>query len=113
MVLLDVLHYLSQHEQQAVLRRARDAMSCNGRILLRVADAGASGRVVLTQWIDRGVARLRGHGGPRAVRPLQDWMAQLRALGLQVQAFPMSEGTPFANVLLVARHEAAVREDHA
>jgi hypothetical protein len=31
-----------------------------------------------------------------------EWSELLRSLGLAVQAVPMSRGTPFANVLLVA-----------
>jgi hypothetical protein len=33
---------------------------------------------------------------------LAEWKALLERLGFGVQSIPMSEGTPFANVLLVA-----------
>jgi hypothetical protein len=36
-------------------------------------------------------------------RPLGEWIGQLRQEGLEAQPIPMSEGTPFANVLLVAK----------
>ena len=82
-VLLDVLHYVTHEAQQAVLRRACEALSPRGRLLLRVADAGARGSFLLTQWVDRAVARLRGHAGAAArAGRWHDWMAQLRALGM-------------------------------
>jgi hypothetical protein len=75
-----------------------------GRLLLRVGDATARRGFVISQWVDRTVTRLRGHTVPPVYgRPLDAWIAQLRSLGMQVEPRPMSEGTPFANVLLVAR----------
>lgn len=103
-VILDVLHHVSHADQDAVLRRVRDALAPGGRLLLRVADAGHRRGYLLSQWIDRTVARLRGHRvAPTYGRPLADWIARLQALGLAVEARPMSQGTPFANVLLVAQ----------
>ena len=32
-----------------------------------------------------------------------EWRAELASLGFEVSVAPMGEGTPFANVLLVAR----------
>jgi hypothetical protein len=39
---------------------------------------------------------------PSSGRRLRDWIAQLQSLGLHVEPRPMSQGTPFANVLLAA-----------
>ena len=36
-------------------------------------------------------------------RTLADWIAYLESLGFTVHSQPMSQGTPFANVLLVAK----------
>ncbi|HZY19967.1 MAG TPA: class I SAM-dependent methyltransferase [Ramlibacter sp.] len=103
-VLLDVLHYMDHVEQEAVLRRVCDALPASGRLLLRVGDARRGGRFRASQWVDTLVAWLRGHGlSPAHGRALDEWIAQLRSLGLAVQARPLSEGTPFANVLLVAQ----------
>ena len=45
----------------------------------------------------------RGHRvSPTWGRPLDDWMLLLERLGFKVHSIPMSAGTPFANVLLVA-----------
>ena len=103
-VILDVLHYVTHAEQEAVLRRVRDALVPGGRLLLRVGDAGERRGFAVSQWVDRAVTRLRGHRVPPVYgRALPEWIAQLRELGMQVEPRPMSQGTPFANVLLVAR----------
>jgi SAM-dependent methyltransferase len=103
-VILDVLHYVTHAEQEAVLARARDALVPGGRLLLRIGDAGSRRGFAISQWVDRAVTRLRGHTVPPVYgRTLAEWTAQLRQLGLQVEARPMSQGTPFANVLLVAQ----------
>jgi hypothetical protein len=71
---------------------------------LRVGDAQARRGFVTSQWVDRAVTFVRGHRvAPLFGRPLTQWIAQLQALGFDVQSRPMSQGTPFANVLLVAR----------
>jgi SAM-dependent methyltransferase len=103
-VILDVLHYVTHAEQDAVLRRVHDALVPGGRLLLRVGDAGARRGFAISQWVDRVVTRVRGHSVPPVYgRPLDGWIAQLRALGMRVEPRPMSAGTPFANVLLVAQ----------
>lgn len=103
-VILDVLHYVALAEQEAVLARAREALPPGGTLLLRVGDAGAGWRYRASQWVDAAVTLARGHRAPPVHgRVLRDWLALLERLGLPAQAVPMSEGTPFANVLLVGR----------
>jgi SAM-dependent methyltransferase len=103
-VILDVLHYVDHAAQAALLARVRDALApARGRLLLRVGDMAAARGYAISQWVDRFVTRLRGHRvSPTWGRPLAHWVALLEGLGFTVQALPMSEGTPFANVLLVA-----------
>ena len=102
-VILDVLHYVDRREQDAVLLRARAALGERGTLLLRVGDAASRRRFAASQWVDRLVFLLRGcRARPQAGRPVAEWIAQLVGLGFEVSARPMSEGTPFANVLLVA-----------
>lgn len=73
------------------------------RLLLRIGDAADRARFAASQCVDRVVTWGRGHRvAPTWGRPLADWLALLRALGFAVQALPMSQGTPFANILLVA-----------
>jgi len=102
-VILDVLHYVNLEAQEGVLRRVRDALQAGGRLLLRVGDADSRRGFAISQWVDRTVTRIRGHRvSPTWGRPLKDWKALLERLGFSVESIPMSEGTPFANVLLVA-----------
>jgi SAM-dependent methyltransferase len=103
-VILDVLHYIDPEAQQAVMGRVRDALGENGVALLRVGDASKSLRFRITLAVDRAVMRLRGHRLDRLYcKPAAQWRGELEALGFRVDAVPMSAGTPFANVLLVAR----------
>jgi hypothetical protein len=61
-------------------------------------------RFASRNWVDWTVAFVRGHGATRFhCRSVAQWRAVLEALGFAVRAEPMSRGTPFANVLLVAR----------
>lgn len=102
-VILDVLHYVDHAAQDAVLERVRDALRPRGRLLLRVGDAANRRGFAASQWVDRIVTWARGHRVPPTWgRPLDAWTARLQALGFAVRAVPQSQGTPFANVLLVA-----------
>lgn len=113
-VILDVLHYVSHAEQDAVLQRVHQALAPGGRLLLRVGDASQPRGFAVSQWVDRIVTRVRGHRVPPTFgRPLPEWIAQLRRLGFAVEARPMSQGTPFANVLLVAQRAPSAAEAHA
>jgi SAM-dependent methyltransferase len=103
-VILDVLHYIDYAAQQEVLTRVRDALEKGGVLILRVGDESDSLRFRITLAVDRAVMRLRGHRLARLYcRPVAQWIRELEALGFRVDPAPMSAGTPFANVLLVAR----------
>lgn len=105
-VILDVLHYIDYAAQQSVLERVRAALDGGGVLLLRVADASPTWRFRLTVAVDRLSMALRGLRLERLwCRALEDWVRCLAALGFDVAAAPMSDGTPFANVLLVARYD--------
>jgi SAM-dependent methyltransferase len=101
-VILDVLHYISVAEQDAVLERVRGALGGGGRLILRVGDAAARSRFRTSQWVDRVVTFVRGHRvPPRFGRTVIEWKARLGELGFAVTSLPMHAGTPFANILLV------------
>lgn len=108
-VILDVLHYVDLDAQEAVLRRVHAALpSGSGRLLLRVGDADSQRGFAVSQWVDRTVTRVRGHRvSPTWGRTLREWTALLQRIGFAVQSIPMSAGTPFANVLLVADRNSA------
>ncbi len=103
-VILDVLHYVNHEDQRALLQRVAQALQPAGRLLLRVGDAASTRGFAISQWVDRVVTGMRGHRVPPTWgRSLQDWQALLVQLGFAVEAVPQSQGTPFANVLLVAQ----------
>jgi len=102
-VMLDVLHYVDLPAQEVLLARVHDALAPRGRLLLRVGDTAQRRRFVVSQWVDRIVTGVRGHRLPPTwCRSVAEWTALLERLGFAVRALPMSRGTPFANVLLVA-----------
>jgi SAM-dependent methyltransferase len=103
-VMLDVLLYLGEDEQQRLLDRAAAALEPDGLLLLREADAGAGFAFRVTRWSERTAGALRGQFGQRLhYRGAVQWIAELAGRGFAVSTQPMSEGTPFANVLYVAR----------
>jgi SAM-dependent methyltransferase len=105
-VILDVLHYIDHAAQAAVLERVRDSLAGGGVLLLRVGDEAPTFRFRYTVAVDRLVMALRGHRLERLYcKPVAQWRAELEALGFSVAPAPMSAGTPFANVLLVARYD--------
>ena len=102
-VILDVLHYVDLGAQDEVLRRVHAALQPRGRLLLRVGDRASAGGFRVSQWVDIAVTWVRGHRAPPTWgRSVAQWTSALQALGFHVHAVPMSAGTPFANVLLVA-----------
>ena len=102
-VLLDVLHYMNTVAQGEVLRRVRKALPPRGLLLLRVSDSGAGLRYRYTRYVDSIAMLLRGHKlrQPQC-RSLGEWSRLLNDCGFDCEAAPMSHGTPFANVLLIA-----------
>jgi cyclopropane fatty-acyl-phospholipid synthase-like methyltransferase len=102
-VMFDVLHYLTPEAQREVLRRVRAALPERGLLLLRIGDAGGGLRFRYGQLSDRVVMLLRGHLlVAQHCRSVAQWRALLQECGFDSEAKPMSQGTPFANVLLIA-----------
>jgi len=103
-VMLDVLHYVSMAAQNEVLQKARNALSPEGTLILRIGDASGGLRFKFSVWTDYAASFVRGHRNVHLhCRSLPDWHTALTDLGFIVSALPMSKGTPFANVLLVAK----------
>jgi len=103
-VLLDVLFYLGEVEQQRLLDNAAGALESGGLLLLRESDAGAGFAFHVTNWSEWIAGALRGEFGQQLhYRSAVQWIAELAGRGFAVGAEPMSDGTPFANVLFVAR----------
>jgi len=102
-VILDVLHYMNPEAQLQVLERVRAALPPRGLLLLRVGDAAGGLRFHYGRWSDRFVMLIRGHSlVSQHCRSVAQWRSLLRQCGFESEAKPMSQGTPFANVLLIA-----------
>lgn len=102
--ILDVLHHLEPAAQQRLLEQVTHALRAGGTLFMRVADIAAGLRFDFTRVADGFSAVLRGQRvPPHHHRSLADWTAMLHSFGFEVEAEPMSAGTPFANVLLNAR----------
>jgi SAM-dependent methyltransferase len=102
-VILDVLHYIDHTEQLQVLKRVRAALPARGLLLLRIGDADGGLRFRYSQWVDKLVMLSRGHATVAThCRSVEQWRELLRECGFEVQAVPMSQGTRFANFLLIA-----------
>lgn len=102
-VILDVLHYMDGPAQRQVLAKVRAALPRGGLLLLRIGDAAGGLRFRYSQWVDKVIMLLRGHAWVKThCRSVAQWVELLRECGFDARAMPMSEGTLFANVLLIA-----------
>ena len=102
-VILDVLHYVPYAAQDDILGRAQESLLPSGVLILRIGDAAGGLGFKISNWVDNIVFFVRGHSQSRLYcRTLTQWMDVLTKLGFTVESKPMSQGTPFANVLLVA-----------
>jgi len=102
-LLMDVLHYLSLAEQDALLLAAARNLAPGGRILVRELDAARSLRSGVTrfcEWLARKIGLNRGRAS--AYRPATEIVALLERAGLRCEIQGASERTPFGNVLIVA-----------
>jgi len=107
-VVLDVLHYIDSVSQTRLLTNTHAALAPAGTLLLRVGDAASNWRFRVTSAADWWVTFARQRSWPRFYcRPLAEWISLLEGIGYSVDAQPMSQGTPFANVLLIATKRAS------
>lgn len=103
-MLLDVLHYLPRPVQRSLLGMSAAALSPGGRIIIREADRDAGWRFQAMRTAERLRAWFRGDFGQRfEYRSARELVEILKRCDLAVDTKPMGGGTPFANVLIVAR----------
>ena len=103
-VILDVLLYIEPATQRQLLERVALALQPGGVLLLREADAGAGLPFQITQWAERIIGMGRGRLWQKLYyRQSGEWISLLQEIGFSVTTAPMSEGTPFANILFVAK----------
>ena len=103
-IILDVLHYINYEAQENVLRRIRASLPVGGTFITRIGDAAGGLPFHYSNWVDRTVFFLRGHRLSRIYcRTRQEWLELLARHGFVAQPIPMHKGTPFCNIMLVAK----------
>lgn len=103
-LLIDLIHYFTIEEQDAILRRAAAAVRPGGRLLVREADTERGLRSAVTLLEERVFTALRYNRGERVrFRPAREIVARLEEAGLLCAVRPAWGKTPFANVLVIGR----------
>lgn len=101
-LLIDLLHYFTIEEQDAILRRAASAVRPGGRLLVREADTERGWRSRATLLEERIFTALRFNRGERVrFRPAREIAAILGEAGLACEIRPAWGKTPFSNVLIL------------
>lgn len=103
-LLLDVLHLLPFADQEKIVSRSAAALEPGGVLLIREADKSAGWgftAVRVGNWLTA-VSQL-DPARRFYFRSAGQWRTLVESCGLTVQVRLMSEGTPFANVLIEAR----------
>jgi uncharacterized protein (DUF2062 family)/2-polyprenyl-3-methyl-5-hydroxy-6-metoxy-1,4-benzoquinol methylase len=104
-LLVDVLHYLTDEEQDDLL--ARVARAARARVIVRDLDPDRGWRSTVTRAQEAVTTFVRFNRGARVhVRPIAELTKTLDACGFDAVVTPCWAGTPFANVLLVATRRA-------
>lgn len=102
-IILDVLLYLNAAEQWHILQRIASTLLPGGILLLREGDAAGGLRYHVTRLAEHICCLWRGQGWQALhYRSKAEWIALLEELGFSVDSLPMSQGTPFSNVLFRA-----------
>jgi uncharacterized protein (DUF2062 family)/SAM-dependent methyltransferase len=101
-LLIDVLHYLTDEQQDAVLRNV--ARAAKRTVLIRELDPDRGWRSTVTR-LQEGLTTGVGYNrGARVnVRPIGALTRVLEAEGFAVEVTPCWGGTPFSNVLIVGK----------
>lgn len=111
-VILDVLHYIDYHAQDNVLRKVKQALPPNGRLILRVGNAAGGMWFKASYWYDRMIWFFRvGKDNPLYCRTLDEWIAALGKLGLSTRQIDLGKGVSLANTMLLATNTEAPRGD--
>lgn len=103
-LLFDVLHMLSADDHAPMLQAIHEALGAEGCLVIREADASAGWRFWMVRMANRIKALATGGLRQRfAFRTAADWRQTLASVGFDAYNLPMGRGTPFGNVLIVAR----------
>jgi 2-polyprenyl-3-methyl-5-hydroxy-6-metoxy-1,4-benzoquinol methylase len=113
-LLIDLLHYFSIDEQNAILDRAADHVKPGGRLLVREADTERGWRSWATLLEEKIFTAVRFNRGERVrFRPAREIAARLVTRGFSCDIVPAWGSTPFSNVLVVARLPIETKENIA
>lgn len=103
-LLIDLLHYFTLEEQDAILHCAADHVKPGGRLLVREADTERGVRSFATLLEEKIFTAVRFNRGERVrFRPARSITTLLEARGFHCEILPAWGSTPFSNVLIVAR----------
>jgi SAM-dependent methyltransferase len=101
-LLIDVLHYFTDAEQDAILERAARAVRPGGHLLIREADTERGWRSTMTLLEERFFTLVRFNRGERVrFRPAKHLCAIAEREGLRCRVVPAWGKTPFSNVLII------------
>jgi SAM-dependent methyltransferase len=101
-LLIDVLYQLESRVQIALLRAA--ASAARQRVIIRSLDPDRGMRSALTLRLEQLMRRISPHSGTHVeATPVARLTETLADAGFAVSSAFCSEGTPFANVLLIGR----------
>jgi uncharacterized protein (DUF2062 family) len=113
-VMFDVLHLIDEHAQRQIVVRAAASLVPGGRLLVREADKSAGWRFRMVKLGNRLTALMQGRWRRRLFfRTAEGWQRLFEESGLTPTVQPMGEGTPFANVLIVATKAPAATSEAA
>ena len=114
-LVLDVLHMIDRPGQERLVERIVQALEPGGVLIVREADPAGGAGFLAVRAGNRLKALVTGNWRQAfAFRTQQEWAGLMRRCGLQVDVQPAGEGTPFANLLLIARRApAAAVADHS
>ncbi|HVO48149.1 MAG TPA: class I SAM-dependent methyltransferase [Steroidobacteraceae bacterium] len=105
-IIMDVLHYIDYRAQETILERVHAALAVGGVLIVREADAAAGIRFLIGKCVDATVVLAQQLRAPRLYfRSASEWLSLLKTSGFNTETVPMSAGTPFANVMLIARRQ--------
>jgi uncharacterized protein (DUF2062 family)/SAM-dependent methyltransferase len=97
----DVLHMMPVEDQERVIAAASNALLPGGTLLIREADRDGGWGFRVVRIGNRLKAILAGNWRQQfQYRTMDAWVSLVTRHGLQVAVRPMSEGTPFANLLV-------------
>jgi len=112
-LVFDVLHMMSADDQESVLGALVQSLEPEGTLLIREADASAGWRFHCVQAGNRFKALMKGYSSKDFhFRTARGWQSLVGSYGLAVKASPMGTGTPFGNILLVAKKAKAAVPSH-